>query len=355
MPEPSAHKPSMLAVLAAFAAIYSIWGSTYLAIHVAIETIPPLIMAGTRYIIAGSILYAWLRLRGMPAPKLVYWRSATIVGGLMLLGGNGGVCWAELTVPSGFAALIVSCVPLWMVLLNWVRPGGLRPGLQEIGGIALGFVGVAILVNPGSEATAGHLVGAGVLVLASLFWAAGSLVSRHAVRPKSAMLSTAMQMLAGGTLLVVTGLGMGEWARLSVMTITLPSILAFAYLVVFGALIGFSAYIWLLQVSTPARVSTYAYVNPVVAVLLGWGILHEPLGVRTFLAMGIIVTAVLIITTYRRPIANRSATASQGKNDWRAPEGGRCENLDPIANAQLASASAECASADGSANAKPAT
>ena len=203
MSEKSAHAPSTLAVVAAFAAVYIIWGSTYLAIRVAVETLPPFLMAGVRFTIAGGVLYAWMRLRGTPAPSRLHWRSALIVGGLLLLGGNGGVCWAEQTVPSGTAALLVSAVPLWMVLLPAIRPGGVRPGGVQIVGIVVGFIGVGILVNPGSESVRGdgHWVGEAVLILASLLWAIGSLYSRQAPLPKSALLSTAMQMLAGGALL----------------------------------------------------------------------------------------------------------------------------------------------------------
>lgn len=294
-----ADAPSNSLVLLAFAAVYTIWGSTYLAIRVAVETLPPLMMAGTRYMVAGGILYLLARRRGAPRATRQHWRSTLIIGGLLLLGGNGGVCWAEQYVPSGITALMVTAVPLWMVLLNWLRPGGVRPGLLEGVGFVLGFAGVLVLVDPWSMGGASQTSVAGtvVLLVAPLFWAMGSLYSRTAVQPSSPLLSIAMQMLCGGTLLLVVGALMGEVSAVNVSAITVKSILAWAYLIVFGALIGFTAYIWLLRVSTPSRVSTYAYVNPVIAVLLGWALLSEPLTSRTFLAAAVIITGVVLITT----------------------------------------------------------
>ena len=285
--------------MAAFAAVYVIWGSTYLAIRVAVETLPPFLMAGVRFVTAGSMLYVWARWRGAAAPERGHWRSAAVVGGLLLVGGNGGVVWAEQWVPSGVAALLVTTVPLWMVLLNWVRPGGVRPRRVEVVGLALGFVGVVFLVDPGSLGGGDRLqyVGMAVLVMAALSWAIGSLYSRHALLPKSPLLSTAMQMLAGGGMLLVLGAVTGEGASFDPGRVAARSVLALAYLIVFGALVGFTAYCWLLRVSTPAKVSTYAYVNPAIAVLLGWAILSEPVTAKTFMAMAVILTGVILITT----------------------------------------------------------
>ncbi len=291
--------PSRILVAAAFAAVYTIWGSTYLAIRVAVETLPPFLMAGVRFLIAGSLLYAIARWRGAPPPRRSHWRPALIIGGLLLLGGNGGVVWAEQVVPSGITALMVTAVPLWMVLLHWAGPGGVRPSGLEIVGLVLGLVGVAVLVDPvslsGSEPV--NPVGAVVLILASLSWAIGSLYSRRAKLPDSPLMATAIEMLAGGALLLVAGIGTGEAAKFNAEDVSLQSVLALAYLVVFGALVGFTAYIWLLGVSTPAKVSTYAYVNPVIAVLLGWAVLAEPLTGKTLLAMVVIVSGVVLITT----------------------------------------------------------
>lgn len=300
--------PPRLKVALAFAAVYIIWGSTYLAIRVGVETIPPLLMAGVRFIIAGSALYAWARWRGAAKPAGVHWRSATVVGGLLLLGGNGGVCWAEQHVPSGVAALLVTTVPLWLVFLNWLRRGGVRPSAAEVIGLILGFVGVAVLIDPRS--IAGHepvdRMGAAVLTLAAFLWALGSLYSRHTPLPSSPLLSTAMQMICGGALLLTASFATGDAWKHPLSGVTLRSVLAMAYLIVFGALIGFTAYVYILKVSTPARVGTYAYVNPVIAVLLGWWIADEPVTWTTVGAMAIIVSGVVLITTYR----TRAATAA---------------------------------------------
>ena len=318
----------------AFAAVYIIWGSTYLAIRVAVETIPPFLMAGVRYITAGAILYTWIRWRGAPAPVRIHWRSAAIVGGLMLLGGNGGVVWAEQPgkVPSGIAALMVTAVPLWMVLINWVRPKGVRPSGIEALGLILGFVGVVILIDPGSLSGSAPIDrgGAIALIFAPIFWAAGSIYSRHAELPESAFLATGMEMLAGGALLIVAGFVTGEWGRVNIETITLNSVLAFGYLVIFGALIGFTAYTWILRVSTPAKVGTYAYVNPAIAVFLGWILLSEPINSMMLVAMAVILLGVILITTHAtsKPAPLRSIesnTCLQGGDSRNKTE----KNVDP--------------------------
>ena len=296
---PNWKSPSRWSVIAAFAAVYLIWGSTYLAILWAIKTLPPFLMAGTRFLIAGALLYIWVRFRGVPRPTLYQWGPTAVIGGLLLLGGNGGVVQAEQLVPSGLTALLIATVPLWMALLEWLR-GGVRPRAGVAIGLAVGFGGIALLVSPGEIAGGEHInpIGATVLVLASLSWAIGSLYSRKAKLPDSPFLATAMEMLAGGALLLVAGSLTGEWARLELSEVSLRSILSFVYLIFFGSLVGFTAYIWLLRVSTPARVSTYAYVNPVVAVMLGAALAGEPLTPRTLLAAAVILGAVLLITTY---------------------------------------------------------
>lgn len=295
-----ANPPTALRVGLAFAAIYLIWGSTYLAIRFAIETLPPFLMAGVRFLIAGTILYSWVRLRGATKPAPIHWRSAVIIGGLLLMGGNGGVVWAEQHVPSSIAALLIAAVPLWMVLLDWLRPRGTRPALSTIVGLLLGFGGVALLVGQGhSDGTTTPVdpLGAAVLICAALAWAIGSLYARGAPLPRSQLLTAAMEMLAGGLILTLAGLASGEWARLDIASVSLLSLLALAYLILFGAIIGFSAYVWLLQVTTPARVSTYAYVNPTVAFILGWLLAGEEITPRTLLAGAIIVASVVIIIT----------------------------------------------------------
>ncbi len=306
---PSANlaRESRLRIVLAFAAIYLIWGSTYLGIRFAIETVPPLLMAGTRFAVAGTMLYSWTRLRGAPRPTRLHWSAAAVVGGLMLLGGNGGVSWAEQRVFSGLAALLIATVPLWMALLDWKRRGGVRPSGRGAVGLVFGFVGVALLVGPGELAGSSHMdpLGAMVLLLAAFSWAAGSLYSRQAQLPDSPLLAISMEMLTGGVLLLAAGLVTGEGARLEVSQVSPRSVLALGYLILFGSLVAFSAYIWLLKVSTPARAATYAYVNPVVAVILGWALGGEPLTLRTLLAAAVIVSAVVIITYQARKEGTR--------------------------------------------------
>jgi len=292
--------PTRTRVLLAFAAIYVIWGSTYLAIRFAIETLPPFLMAGTRFVIAGALLYAWSRARGAARPERIHWKTTAIVGGLLLLGGNGGVVWAEQRVPSGLAALLVAALPVWMATMEWAR-GGIRPTAGVIGGLLLGLTGIGLLVGPGEFAggAGADTLGAIVLVLASISWAAGSIYSRGASLPKSPLLTTGMEMLAGGGLLVLAGAVTGELGHLDLAAASTTSWLALLYLIVFGSLIGFTAYIWLLEVSTPAKVSTYAYVNPVVAVLLGWALAGEPLSLRIAIAAGVIIAGVAMVTIAR--------------------------------------------------------
>jgi drug/metabolite transporter (DMT)-like permease len=296
-------RPSRLQVILAFAAVYIIWGSTYLAIRFAIETLPPFVMAGVRFLVAGGALYLWARARGAERPRLVHWRSAAIVGGFLLLGGNGLVVWAELQVPSGLAALLVATTPLWMVLFDGLRRGE-RPSAWVLGGIALGLVGVALLVGPGRvtglmSGRGADPLGALALLGASLSWATGSIYSRSAPLPASPALGTAMEMLCGGAFLLLLGLLSGQGTQIDLGAVSARSLLAFGYLIVFGSLIGFTAYIWLLGVAPPAIVSTYAFVNPVVAVLLGWALAGEPVSSRTIMAMALIVAAVIVITAYR--------------------------------------------------------
>lgn len=276
-------------------------------------------MAGTRFLVAGAMLYGFLRFRGAPRPTLVHWKGAAVVGLLLLFGGNGGVVWAQQRVDSGAAALLVATVPLWMVFFERLRPGGERPQGQTLAGLALGSLGIVILVGPdsifsamgllsapsgvpGESAGTGRVdpLGAMVLMMATILWALGSIWSRG--RPMAPpMMATAQQMLAGGTALMLLALISGEAARLDPSGASARSLLAVVYLIVFGSLIGYSSYIWLLGVSTPARVSTYAYVNPLVAVVLGWLFAGEALTPRTFIAAGVIVGGVVLVTLRRRP------------------------------------------------------
>ncbi|HWH52332.1 MAG TPA: EamA family transporter [Gemmatimonadaceae bacterium] len=287
-------------VIAAFVAVYIVWGSTYLAIRYAVQTIPPFFMVGARFVVSGAILYLWSRLRGSPRPTRREWRDAAIAGGLMLGFGNGSVAWAELRVPSGLAALLVAVVPLWMVLLDWAGPRGRRPRGRVMLGVVVGLAGLFVLVNPGASVGGREggidLVASIVLILSSLGWAAGSVYNRYGARPRSAAMSTGMQMLAGSIALLVIGAAIGEPARLHPTEISAASWIGWTYLVTFGSLIGFTAYIYLLQAVSPAKASTYAYVNPLVAVFLGWAIAGEPVTARTLIAAAIILAGVAMIT-----------------------------------------------------------
>jgi drug/metabolite transporter (DMT)-like permease len=291
--------------LAAFAAIYIIWGSTYLAIRFAIATIPPFLMGATRFLVSGALLYAWARRRGAPKPTKLNWRNAITAGGFLLLGGNGAVMWAEQMVPSGLTALLVSILPFWLVLIDWVRPPRRRPRRAVLVGLVLGFIGIVVLVGPGNIGGRGDVgpIGALVLILGSLSWAIGSFWSRDAQLPDSGLLTTGMEMLGGGALLVVVGALTGELAHFDVHQVSRASLIGLVYLITFGSLVGFTSYIWLLDKVSPAHLGTYAYVNPVVAVILGWGVAGERLSARTGVAAAIVICAVALITTARRAAA----------------------------------------------------
>ena len=305
--------------------VYVMWGSTYLAIRYGIQTIPPFLMAGLRFIIAGVALFAWRRLSGDAMPTARQWRSSAIVGLLLLLGGNGGVVWAEQRVVSGVAALLVGSAPLWMVLidalLNRGKTGHARPSKISIFGVVLGFVGIALLVSPG-DLTGLHgqvdPVGAGVLTLAAFLWAAGSLYSRGADLPGSPLLGTAMEMLCGGAGLTLAGTLTGEWAQFHPAQFSNASLLGVGYLIIFGSLVGYSAYTWLLRVAPTTLVSTYAYVNPIVAIFIGNLIAAEPLSLRVMLAAAVILGAVAVITLTqpaRRPGRQTEAQAVTAGDD----------------------------------------
>ena len=295
-PPNSASREALL-VSAAFTAIYVIWGSTYLAIAIGIESFPTLLLPAARHLTTGLVLYPILRWKTGIRPTASQWRTAIITGLLLLLVGNGGVCLAERTVPTGVAALLVALVSFWMVLVDWLRPGGQRPVPRVVASLFLGFAGLVLLVGPahlgGSERVSP--VGAGILLVGSFAWACGSIYSKHNDLPSSPMLGVAMQSLAGGAALWIVGLAVGEGHELHLAAISARSWLALLYLMVFGSGIGFTAYVYLLKKSTAARVGTYAFVNPVVALFLGWLAENEAITLRTVLAAAVILTAVLLV------------------------------------------------------------
>jgi len=281
-------------------AVYLIWGSTYLAIRYAVETTPPFLMAGVRFLISGGFLYALRRYRGDPAPKAAEWRDAVIVGIFLLVGANGAVVWAEQFVPSALTALLVATVPLWILLMDAVRPAGQWPPLRGTIGILVGFGGVALLFGSSADnASSLNFYGAGAVVFASLSWAAGSLYARSATLPLSPLLGTGMQMLSGGAIQLVLGCLLGEWSGFHIGLVSLRSALALVYLTVVGSC-AFVAYVWLLRVAPMSLVATYAYVNPLVAVLLGHFLAHEPMTIRSLAAAVLIIGSVILVSIPKR-------------------------------------------------------
>ncbi len=282
----------------AFAVVYLVWGSTYFAIRVGLQSMPPLLMAGSRFLVAGTILAAWALARGAVLPTRGQWLRAALASVLMLVSGNGCVTWAEQYVPSGMAALLVASEPFWLVLAAWGFFGGPRPSLRTSLGLMTGLLGVGLLMSPEGGDTGGAMMaGAFAIIFAAFTWAIGSLFLRTADMPASAPLSAGMQMLIAGAILSGLGLLRGEATGFNPTSISGPSILAWLYLIGFGSILAFSAYGYLITATTPARLSTYAYVNPVVAVLLGSLIGREPIAPLGWLAMVVIVASVALVTT----------------------------------------------------------
>jgi drug/metabolite transporter (DMT)-like permease len=286
-------------VAGALGVVYLVWGSTYYAIRVAIDTMPPLLMAAVRFTLAGGLLYAVAVRQGDrrgDRPTWVHWRSALIVGAALLSVGNGGITLGEVYVPSGIAALVVATVPLWMALFAhfFARE---RLGMLSAAGIGLGLVGVAVLFRPGAAGGASP-VAMLALLIAPVCWAGGSLYSLRAPLPSRPLVATAMEMIAGGAVLLVAAAAHGEFSQVHLASVSVRSLLAFAYLIVFGSITAFSAYIWLLKQAPTSLISTYAYVNPLVAVLLGGWLLDERISWQTLVAAGIIVAAVATILSH---------------------------------------------------------
>lgn len=295
----SSTAPHPTLLLISFAAVYLLWGCTFYAIRVGVESFPPFLLSGLRHLSVGLIFYPTFRRVTREKPTLAQWRTACITGSLLLTVGNGTVSWAEQTVPSGIAALLVATVSLWMVLVDWLRPGGHRPALRIIAGLLLGFAGMALLIGPEHLGNSERIdpVGACALIGASLAWASGSIYSRHHPLPKSPLLGVGMQTLCGGSMLCLAAVASGQTRHFHFSGVTLRSWLGLVYLIVFGSALGFSAYVYILKHTSAARVATYAFVNPLVALFLGWFLAAEPLSLRTLLASGVILTAVLLVIT----------------------------------------------------------
>jgi len=313
----STKSPSTAELVAAFAAVYLIWGSTYLGIRYAVETIPPLLMMGIRHLTAGTLLYTWTRSRGTPAPRRREWFYPALIGTLLFLGGHGSLAWAEQHVPSGIAALLVATLPMWIVVLARAWGTERHISRSSLIGLVLGFIGVIVLFGPDIVRHNGelNLVGAAAVLFGTFIWAAGTISMRNVQMPKSPVLSSAMQMLAGGTSLVIAATITGETRGFHVANVSAISWLSLAYLILFGSIIAFTAYTWLQMVASPSRVATYAYVNPVVAVLLGWALAAEPTNVFTWIAMLVILAGVALVNTGHKGDYHPALQATQHEEE----------------------------------------
>ena len=284
-------------ILLAFACLYFIWGSTYMAIKFAIDTMPPFLMASSRFLAAGLILFGISRVKSDEKIEYKHWKSAFITGGLLLLGGNGGVVYAELYLPSGITALLISAVPIWFVILNWLLPKGEKPTVRTIIGVLVGFSGMYYLIQPFNGETQDiNLIGVGSLMLATFLWALGSVYSGKIDIPRSKLTAAGMQMIGGGVLLLLFSLVTGDFFKFDPAAVTTKSLVSLVYLFIFGSMVAYTAYIWLLDTVGSALTATYAYVNPVIAVFLGWIFAGEELNSRIILATLIIIASVAIIS-----------------------------------------------------------
>jgi len=298
-------RPSRTALVLAFATIYLVWGSTYLGIRIAIASLPPFLMAGLRFLVSGVVLFAFLLGRGAAWPTARQWRDQAIVGLLLLLGSNAVVSWAELTTPSGIACLLLGGSPIVVVLMDWLRPGGQRPGFGLTIGVLVGVAGLALLLGPGAI-PAGYrpsTLALLALLASSVLWWAGSLYGKHRAARTPLLMASALQMLCGSVSILLTSGLIGEWSGFHFAQVTARSWLAFSYLAGVGGVVVFPVYTWLLEHTTPAKLATFAYVNPVVAIFLGWALVGEPLNGRILVAAAVILGAVVLISAARQRTA----------------------------------------------------
>lgn len=320
------NKRNLAVLIAAFAAVYIFWGSTYLAIKYTIETLPPFLMAGARFAFAGSVLFLIARMsKEYEPPRAEHWRTSFIVGTFLLLGGNGAVVLAQHYISSSLSALLVATEPLWIVILSWLWLRNGRPNWKVIAGLLIGFVGVWLLITGQPETASGpggrgQYIGTFAVILGALSWATGSIYGLKAPMPRSSIMAAGMQMMAGSVSLLLVGLLRGEHSTFDPAAVSANSLFALFYLIIFGSLIGFTAYSWLLKNAQPAMVATYAYVNPVVAVLLGWGIAGESLTAQMLIAAFIIVVSVALITQ-----SKAGGKQEPGQEDVKKTNGSGCD------------------------------
>ncbi len=294
-------------IIAAFAAVYFFWGSTFIAIRFAVESIPPFLMASSRFLVAGAILYLFARIKGAAVPALKQWLPAFAMGALLLVFGNGSVVIAEKTVPSGVVSLLIAMVPIYFAVLEWIKPGGKAPNFKTSIGLIIGTVGLLLLIGPHkiiSGTSDIDLKGVFIVLGGSLAWSIGSLLSKTVRISENPTMGLAMQTLAAGVMMIVLSCGFGEIASMQFSAVSAKSLISLLYLIVFGSLVGFTSYVWLLQTVSPTLVATYAYVNPVIAVLLGWLLAGEKVTGDTMLAGSVILMAVWLITQSKRAVVS---------------------------------------------------
>lgn len=300
-------------MILSFSAIYLIWGTTYLAMRVAVHSLPPFLMASSRFLFAGMILYSFLRFRGIPNPTFAQWKSALIVGVLLFLGGNGLVTWAEQEIPSGIAALVIATLPMWMTLFDWLFFRGPKPSFRVGVGLMMGLAGIVLLIGPAqifsgeSVLNLKYMTG---LIFAPIFWSIGSLYCRNADLPESVFMASAAEMLCGGVVLILVSLFFGEPFFFEPAEVPIKAWLCLSYLTIFGSMIALCAYAWLLQNVNASKVATYSYVNPIIAVFLGWLILNESVSWQTATAVVVIVSGVVMIVTDKNKKAKALTTVS---------------------------------------------
>ena len=294
-------------LLGAFLCVFVFWGTNFLAIRYMVETIPPFMAMGVRSVVAGVILYAWGRLRGGTRPDRTEWKAAALVGTFFFLGAHGTLAWGETRVPSGIAALVMATIPVWLVLLDWLGAGGKRPGFGVWLGLAFGMAGLVVLTDPRTLQGPGSLAGFLVLAASAPCWAIGSIIARGQPKTQPLTMLTGMQLMSGGTMLLVASLVAGELRGFEVTSVSTRSLVALLYTIVFGSVLTLTAYLWLLGVVSAALVGTYAFINPMIAVAIGWAFAGETVTPRVAIAGALILLGVGIIF-FTNQVARRTGT-----------------------------------------------